>query len=73
METEQMMARLLAEMKASQEEMNVEIRTNNEKFEVLRGTHLQDGYPPSQDRGRARKNGCQPKGNENQTGIKSRS
>jgi hypothetical protein len=44
------------EMKVMQEwtdanltEMKAELRANNKMFEVLQGTRLPDGYPPSQD------------------------
>jgi hypothetical protein len=46
-----------------EERMVAKIVANNEKFEVHRGTLL-DEYPPSQDRNHARKNGHQLKGNE---------
>jgi hypothetical protein len=50
-------------MKVMQERMKTKIEANNKKLEALQGTlHLPDGYPPSQDRGHARKNGRQPKG-----------
>jgi hypothetical protein len=40
---------LEAEMNAIREKMETNIDANNEKFEVLQGTCLLDGDPPSQD------------------------
>jgi hypothetical protein len=47
---EQMMERLLAEIRTN----HAEIETNNEKFEILRGTYLPDGYPPNQNKAHSR-------------------
>jgi hypothetical protein len=39
--------------------LEAKIKANNEKFEVLQGTCLLDGYPPSQARGHSRRNNSQ--------------
>jgi hypothetical protein len=51
---EQIKERMVPEMKAGQEEMKAEIRANNEKIEVLRGTFVstKPGHKPCKERGR---------------------
>jgi hypothetical protein len=57
METNQ--ERMEARTNATQEKMEAKREANNEKFEVLRGPHLPDGYPPSQDSVHSRRNESQ--------------
>jgi hypothetical protein len=48
-----------AKIDANREKMEARIDNINEKFEVLWSTRLLDGYPPSQDRDRSRRNNSQ--------------